>query len=64
MVGRARRALERVSDQYRVTRDTDGKVADIALEAGFQFHPVFYRWFGKLTSQSPKEYRRMPHSPQ
>ena len=51
-------ARQRVDRAQALLRDTDGKVVNIALDAGFQSVPAFYRWFRKLTGQSPQSYRQ------
>ena len=38
-------------------RETKSKIIDLSLDCGFQSTPAFYRWFRKLTGQTPTQYR-------
>ena len=51
-------AWHRVDRAKALLRDTNQRIIDLSLEAGFQSAAPFYRWFRKLTGQTPTQYRR------
>lgn len=46
---------------YQLAFQSDKSILEIALEAGFESHEVFTRFFKRIQGQTPSEFRNHPH---